>query len=488
MWSHEAINDVFDLGFKNDKLPLVYLASKSASIAVKSSGGLSERKDIHNVIMLGTVWAGMLCTATMDKLGKKVYQNPHVAYKYRGRVIVPPLEMVDDILTVSKCGSTSTAMNALVNSVMASKKLQLNKTKCAKIHVGRKCNNCPTLLVHKDIMKDSAQEKYLGEVIHENGKQHATIVERLSKGYGILSNILALIDHIPLGYRRVQIGLELRQAWLINGLLYNSEIWQQLIEKDKSDLNKIDHILLRLILGSHAKAPIEQLYLETASISLTDTIIIRRLIYLQTILQRPEGELIRDIYEAMKKDPVPKDWCLLVQKDMAEMNLNYTDQDIRNMDQTLYKSTIKERVRNYSYIHFKELQANHEKGNQNSHINLRHPQQYLKTNKLTNKQMSLLFNLRCNSVRGIRANFPNQYFGDLQCRVCLKEQDNQPHILQCTGLRKNINVNSEVLYEHIYGTLEEQIPVTILIFSLLEERDRLLEGELAYRGNIVPDH
>ena len=102
--------------------------------------------------------------------------------------------------------------------------------------------------------------------------------------------------------------------------------------------------------------------------------------------------------------------------------------------------------------------------------------------------MSLLFNLRCNSVRGIRANFPNQYFGDLQCRVCLKEQDNQPHILQCTGLRKNINVNSEVLYEHIYGTLEEQIPVTILIFSLLEERDRLLEGELAYRGNIVPDH
>ena len=125
---------------------------------------------------------------------------------------------------VSKCGSTSTAMNALVNSVMASKKLQLNKTKCAKIHVGRKCYNCPTLLVHKDIMKDSAQEKYLGEVIHENGKQHATIVERLSKGYGILSNILALIDHIPLGYRRVQIGLELRQAWLINGLLYNSEI------------------------------------------------------------------------------------------------------------------------------------------------------------------------------------------------------------------------------------------------------------------------
>ena len=101
------------------------------------------------------------------------------------------------------------------------------------------------------------------------------------------------------------------------------------------------------------------------------------------------------------------------------------------------------------------------------------------------KQMSLLVKLCCNSVRGIRANFPNQYFGDLQCWVCLKEQDNQSHILQCTGLKKITNVNSEVCYEHIYGTIDQYIPITIMFFSLLEERDRLLEGELAYRGNIV---
>ena len=135
MWSHEAINDVFDLGFQNDKLPLVFLASESANIAIKCSGGVSERKDIQNVIMQGTVWAGMQCTATMDKLGKIVYQNPDIAYKYRGKVVVPPLEMVDDVLTVSKCGVTSITMNSLVNSFMSSKKLQLNRTKCAKIHV-----------------------------------------------------------------------------------------------------------------------------------------------------------------------------------------------------------------------------------------------------------------------------------------------------------------------------------------------------------------
>ena len=168
--------------------------------------------------MQGTVWAGMLCTSTMDKLGKLVYSNPTMAYKYREKVVVPPLEMVDDVLTISKCGPTSIAMNALVNSFMSSNKLKLNKFKCAKIYVGRKCDTCPSLFVQKEKVNDSEQEKYLEEVIHQNGKQHATVVDRLSKGYGIISNIIALIDDIPLGHRRVEIGLELRQAWLVHGI------------------------------------------------------------------------------------------------------------------------------------------------------------------------------------------------------------------------------------------------------------------------------
>ena len=90
MWASEALNDAYELGFDNDKLPLVQMANKSASIAIKSTRGISERSKIKDVIMKGTVWAGMLCTSTLDKLGKLVYTNNHLAYKYRGNVVVPP--------------------------------------------------------------------------------------------------------------------------------------------------------------------------------------------------------------------------------------------------------------------------------------------------------------------------------------------------------------------------------------------------------------
>ena len=40
-------------------------------------------------------------------------------------VDVPPLEMVDDILTVQKCRTTSSALNAEVNAFIEQKKLTL---------------------------------------------------------------------------------------------------------------------------------------------------------------------------------------------------------------------------------------------------------------------------------------------------------------------------------------------------------------------------
>ena len=101
-----------------------------------------------------------------------------MAYKYRGKVVLSPLEMVDDVLTISKCGTTGVAMNALVNSFFYSKKLKLNKSKCAKIHIGRKCDHCPDYFVQGTKMKNQEQEKYLGDIIHSNGKQHATVLDR----------------------------------------------------------------------------------------------------------------------------------------------------------------------------------------------------------------------------------------------------------------------------------------------------------------------
>ena len=81
-----------------------------------------------------------------------------------------------------------------------------------------------------------------------------------------MSEIKAILSEIPLGSHKLEIGLQLRQAMLINGLLYNSEAWHSVSKQEISSLERIYESLVRFLLGSHSKVPLEILYLESAAI------------------------------------------------------------------------------------------------------------------------------------------------------------------------------------------------------------------------------
>ena len=202
--------------------------------------------------MQGTVWAGLMCTVTMDKLCKLMLQSEHILYKYRGKVKVPPLKMVDDIISAVNCGSTATAVNATINAFIESKKLRLGNTKCAKIHIGNTSSSerCPEQNIHGESLKSSSKEKYLGDFVSKYGNSKETIKARKARGNAILSEMKAILRDIPLGYRRTQIGLVLRKAWFINSCFGNSEVWCGFSENDLHDLEVLDHQILRLITGS----------------------------------------------------------------------------------------------------------------------------------------------------------------------------------------------------------------------------------------------
>ena len=65
------------------------------------------------------------------------------------------------------------------------------------------------------------QSKYLGDIIDISGSIQATVDHRKTKG----DEILSIINEIPLGKHRVEVALWLREAMLVNGILFNSEAW-----------------------------------------------------------------------------------------------------------------------------------------------------------------------------------------------------------------------------------------------------------------------
>ena len=189
LWMQECINDLYETGFQNDKLALLFLENQNAEIAIKTTNGLSKRESITNVVMQGTVWGSLFCTATMDKLGKLEYSNEDLLYKYKGEVEIPTLGMVDDLLSIRKCSMESVKANAVINGFIESKKLTLSKSKCHRIHISKKKDEnsmkCPNLKVHNDRMEDPVREKYLGDIVDKTGQIRATIEDRKTKGYAL---------------------------------------------------------------------------------------------------------------------------------------------------------------------------------------------------------------------------------------------------------------------------------------------------------------
>ena len=110
--------------------------------------------------------------------------------------------------------------------------------------------------------------------------------------------------------------------------LTNSEVWYLVKEKHLEILESIDQMLLRKVLKAHSKTAIEALFLETGRIPLRFIIVKRKLMYLWTILNRPDEGLIKKVYKVQKVSKTPGDWAISIQEEAKKYHINITDEEI----------------------------------------------------------------------------------------------------------------------------------------------------------------
>ena len=207
LWLEDCLNDVYDTvapSKRDDKLALLYESNKKNMVAVKTAVGMTDRVNIPNIVQQGGTWGPGLCSNSVDKLGKKCRdQNIHnYYYKKVSKVLI--FAMCDDLNGVARCGLESVALNAFITTQIEMKKLRFHtpdlngKSKCHKIHIGKNHETCPVLKVHGTIMEDVSNDTYLGDIICSDGKNTLNIKKRISKGLGIISQIVNLLSYISL--------------------------------------------------------------------------------------------------------------------------------------------------------------------------------------------------------------------------------------------------------------------------------------------------
>ena len=500
MWMEESMNDLWEAGIKDDKLALIYKMNEQTSVSVKTPFGNTESEVVRRVVMQGETFGPLCCSVQVDTFGKECIMKDQLLHLYKNEVGIPPLAMVDDLVCISKCGLESVLMNAFINAKSNMKKLQFGSAKCHKMHVGSQRCYCPQLTVdnwelkvvkHLDtgetevvdelngqhIMETSDQEKYLGDIISNNGKNKKNIEARVAKGIGIVDQILSILSRTVFGPFQFEVALILRSSLLLSGILTNSEAWYGLKNEDMEKLEQIDESLLRKILEVGSGCPKEMLYLEMGVLPIRFVVMCRRLMFLHYIINEDPESLVGRVFTAQEKTPGKNDWCLTVENDMEELGITLTHSEIRSMTEFRFKSLVKPLIYKKALSYLNNFKLKHTKVMHIEHMELS-LQEYLRPKNVSGIQLAkFLFQSRSRMLQ-VKANFSQKYKNEeMGCPLKCNKRDSQEHLLECEKINPNaINKSKEPLYRDLFSKeVEKQKEVAIILKNNLQNRKELLD-------------
>ena len=142
-----------------------------------------------------------------------------------------------------------------------------------------------------------------------------------------------------------------------------------------------DKYLLRKLFQTVQSCPVIALYCETNVLPLRFVLMGRRLMFLWTILNKPDSEFVRQVYNTQLLFPVHNDWVYQIRSDKELTGIDLSDNEIKLMSKYRFKKLVKEKLEGLmdEYIDLN-------KSSKTKFIHKREFQEYLQTDKLTLKQ------------------------------------------------------------------------------------------------------
>jgi len=495
-----VLNSFYEAGVKDDMLALLNEANRNVMFAVKTPNGKTEQGTIENKVMQGDVMSPLMSANFVDRsLVKPTVEAGHI-YMYKGKVKIPPLIMQDDTLTVSVCGEKTKNMNNMINTCTNLMGLQFGNDKCVQMHIGKKhsegkCKKGEVDAWTEDVsidetgktetkdkhvgkveMKSVSEKKYLGEIISKDATNKTNIKSKTNKALGNVKQIISGLNERPYGKYTFQAGKLMRGGILISSLLNNSETWINLTKSDIEKIEKPDKIFHDKLLGKGSKV---FKHLELGTLPLKFVILKKRLKFLKYILDEQEDTMIRQVFDTLKTESKKGDFVDLVTKDMKEINLKVTYEEIKTCTKRKWNELVNIKTEEKG---FKTLVEENKTKEKTKHISFERLQMsdYLQKNS-SSKLSKEIFQIRSGTfdVKTLR----KWDYNDNLCVACQLKEENMGHFMTCEAYGRKPKAD----WENIYGNRCENKEMVLIAQEATARkklRKKLLEdGQASTSGS-----
>jgi hypothetical protein len=274
-----------------------------------------------------------------------------------------------------------------------------------------------------------------------------------------------ILKSVSFGRKYFQMAITLREAELVNGMLTNADVWYGLSQAEVDELEEVDKLLLRRVFEAPSSSCIESLYLELGLTPIRVIIKARRINYLHYLLNLKENEMLYSVFKAQWKYPTKDDWTVQVQKDLQDLKIDMSLEEMKKKSQWSFKRLVKIKSKEYTLDYLLDLKEQHRKMDSLEYTELK-LQEYLKDDEIPVVEARNLYRFRTR-VAKFKLNFKNSY-ESIACPLCLVQPDTQVHCVQCPEVKNKIDVQGD--YRDIFTErISTDISRTLLKITNLRE-------------------
>ena len=308
---------VWERGLKGKLWRLMKCLNTNLTAKIKTRHGLTE--EILRIAggKQGGKNFGFLFAKMMDVLAEDAEHDDKLGVLFED-LRITLLEWVDDVVTFAIGPAQQDYALTCVNEFAVKHKLKWGKEKCKVMEVG-KSQYVNTKWNLGDLVIDSCKDyKYLGDWIMRDGKNKRNIEDRECKVMTATRKIISYCGNGVIREMQMKALMKLHETCTMATLLTNCEAWT-LNKGERNQLQKIELWALKKILDVPITTPTPAIWFITGYLLTPVLVDKRQLLYLKTLLNRPNNDWTRQMLFVLKKSDIG--WASQINSKLEEYGL-----------------------------------------------------------------------------------------------------------------------------------------------------------------------
>ena len=419
----------------NKSYRLWFMLNENAQISVNTSVGESESTRIPNTIGQGSVGAALVSSLNIGSALDEVFKD--IVTTHIGTLGLNSLIFQDDISKLNDNLDQAREACQKIDRILKRKQLSVNYDKSKFLIMGnskfkkevlKKIEKDPMVMGGKEILHSSV-EKYLGDLIHEDGceKSIKETVKRRIQGLISKADEIIQIAESPVmsGLGNATIAFRLYEAQIIPSLLHNAESWIGITDKIINDLQDFQDKFTRKVLRLPPSTTKAIYQWDSGLMSMKWRIAQKKLMFVNKIMQKDHSNIARKtlLQEGLNNIEGLGHECREIAHSIGLPNLVCV---------TRSKKEIKAAVKQQDRLEVRQRVESSKKVQSRLSDN---PEDHSYLNKMPLHTARVWIRVRAYAIKGVKMNQKRSFKDDLNCRFCnTKVPETQEHLESCAGM------------------------------------------------------